>query len=289
MVQLNVEDGRGDQKRELIGTGHALGAVGGVEHNRGFHTLVVQCHFRCWSRRRDLPTQGLDDTSGRDGPGASEHDVERLAALVVTGLRVGVAIDGLQCPLGILKLHLYVFLLLGVDLLFALPLAGRHAILVLLHLFAELFRELLDLPALHHGMARGVVHRALHATVIAIRWLTEVFPTMAPTRHCSCGGGCPGQQLVAASLLLLIVVVAIATAWGLGPGAGRSALPLCRMGSWGVSSAAFAAKVHLSAKLKSADTPWMSWVVSFSRIFSSLTPWRNATTIEALEIRGMVL
>jgi hypothetical protein len=75
--------------------------------------------------------------------------VEHLAALVVTGLRVGVAIDGLQCPLGILKLHLCVFLLLGVHLLLALPLAGRCTILaLLLHLFAELFSELLDLPAL---------------------------------------------------------------------------------------------------------------------------------------------
>jgi hypothetical protein len=47
--------------------------------------------------------------------------------LVVTGLRVGVAIDGLQCPLGVLKLHLCVFLLLGVHLLLALSVPGRHA------------------------------------------------------------------------------------------------------------------------------------------------------------------
>jgi hypothetical protein len=87
--------------------------------------------------------------SGRDGPGTSEHDVECLAALVIAGLRVGVAIDGVQCPLGILELHLCVFLLLGVHLLLALPLAGRRAILaLLLHLFTELFHELPDLPAL---------------------------------------------------------------------------------------------------------------------------------------------
>jgi hypothetical protein len=55
--------------------------------------------------------------------------VERLAVLVVTGLRVGVAVDGLQCPLGILKLHLYVLLLLWVDFLLALLLTGKHAIL----------------------------------------------------------------------------------------------------------------------------------------------------------------
>jgi hypothetical protein len=124
---------------------------------------------------RDHPAQGLDDTPGRDRPGASEHDVERLAVLVVTGLKVGAAIDGLQCPLGILKPHLYVFLLLGVDLLLALPLAGRLAILALLHPFTELFCELLDLLALRRSMARGVVHRALHAAVVAIGRLTGAF------------------------------------------------------------------------------------------------------------------
>jgi hypothetical protein len=75
--------------------------------------------------------------------------MEHLAALVIAGLRVGVAIDDLQCPLGILKLHLCIFLLLRVHLLLALPLAGRRAILaLLLHRFAELFRKLLDLSAL---------------------------------------------------------------------------------------------------------------------------------------------
>jgi hypothetical protein len=46
---------------------------------------------------------------------------------------------------------------------------------------------------------------------------------------------------------------------------------------------------HLSARLSSAETSWTSWVASFSSIFSSRTPWRNATITEALEIRGMVL
>jgi hypothetical protein len=157
--------------------------------------IGVSTHLRCGAALS--AAQGLDDTPGRDGPGASEHDVERLAALVVIGLRVGVAIDGLQCPLGILKLHLCVFLLLGVHLLLALPLMGRRAILaLLLHLFTELFRELLDLPALHYGMARGVVHRELRATIVAIGQLTGVFvasrTATAPTRHCSCGDGRSG-------------------------------------------------------------------------------------------------
>jgi hypothetical protein len=96
-------------------------------------------------------------------------------ALIVTGLRVGVAIDG------ILKLHFCVFLLLGVHLLLALPLVGRPAILaLLLHLFTELFRELLDLPALRCGMAYGVVHRELRDAVITIGRLTGAFVTSRP-------------------------------------------------------------------------------------------------------------
>jgi hypothetical protein len=161
-------------------TSHALGAVGGVEPNRGFHPLVVWCCFRRQCHRRDLSEQSLDDTPRRDGPGTSEHDMEHLVALVVAGLRVRVAIDGLQCPL-ILKLHLCVFLLLGVHLLLALPLAGRCAILaLLLHLFTELFCELLDLPALRHGMTGGVVHRALHAAVVAIEQLKGHLSPLVP-------------------------------------------------------------------------------------------------------------
>jgi hypothetical protein len=183
VVQLDVGGGRGDQQRELPGTSHALGAIEGVEPNRGFHPLVVRCCFRHRSRRRNLSAQSLDDAPGRDGPGTSKHDVERPATLVVAGLRVGGAIDGLQCPLGILKLHLCVFLLLGVHLLLALPLAGRRAILaLLLHLFAELFRELLDLPALRRSMERGVVHRALCAAVVVIGRLTGRLSPLSPPR-----------------------------------------------------------------------------------------------------------
>jgi hypothetical protein len=89
-------------------------------------------------------------------------------------------------------------------------------------------------------MALGVVHRALRLAVVAIGRLTRAFvasrPTMAPTRRCSYGSGRSGQRLVATSLLLLVVVAA-ATALGLGPDAGL-ALPLCRLGGWGVPGAA---------------------------------------------------
>jgi hypothetical protein len=97
VVQHDVGDGQEDQQGELSGAGPALGAVGGVEPNWGFHPLVVRCCFRCQSRRRNLSAQSLNDMPRRDGPGTSEHDMEHLAALVVAGLRVRVAIDDLQC------------------------------------------------------------------------------------------------------------------------------------------------------------------------------------------------
>jgi hypothetical protein len=88
---------------------------------------------------------------------------------------------------------------------------------LLLHLFAELFHELLDLPTLRCGMARGVVQWALRATVVTIGRLMGAFvasrPAMAPTCRSSCGSGHSGQRLVATSLLLLIVAAATALAW----------------------------------------------------------------------------
>jgi hypothetical protein len=103
--------------------------------------------------------------------------------LVVTGIRVGVAIDGLQCPPDILELHLYVFLFLWVRFLFALPLAGRRTVLaLLLHIVVKLFCKLLDFPAFRCGMARGVVHRALRDAVVTIGQLTGAFVTFWPPR-----------------------------------------------------------------------------------------------------------
>jgi hypothetical protein len=126
-----------------------LGAVRVIEPNQSFHPLAVRCCFRCWGDNRYPSVQGLDDAPRGDVLGTSEHDMEHLAVLIVAGLRVRVAIDGLQRHPGILELYLYVFLLMRVQFLFALPLVRRRAVLaLLLHLVAELFRELFDLPAL---------------------------------------------------------------------------------------------------------------------------------------------
>jgi hypothetical protein len=162
--------------------------------------------------------------------------MERLVALIVAGLRVGVATDGLQYPLGFLELHLYVFLLLQVHFLFALPLAGRRAVLMqLLHLFTELFRELLDLPALQRAMARGVVHWALRVVVVAIGQLTGAFVASWPLH----GPHSPLQlrrwvlrlavDCRQCSSSSFVVVVAIAAALGLCPSVGL-ALPLHHLG-----------------------------------------------------------
>jgi hypothetical protein len=72
------------------------------------------------------------------------------------------------------------------------------------------------------------------------------------------------------------------------PASGLPAFPTSEVG--GVCQAQpSAALAQLSARLKSSAASCMSYVASFSIIISSLTTWWNATTIEALEMRGMLL
>jgi hypothetical protein len=66
--------------------------------------------------------QGLVDAPRCNVLGAPEHDVERLVALIVDGFRVGVAVNGLHLPLGVLEHHFFIFVLLMIHLLSALPL-----------------------------------------------------------------------------------------------------------------------------------------------------------------------
>jgi hypothetical protein len=105
--------------------------------------------------------------------------------LIGAGVGVRVAEDGLQHPLGVLELHLLV--LLRIHLLFAIPLAGRCALLArLLLLLTELFHELLDFPSLSDTVTHGVMHQAPHAAVIATRHLTGALVIsrfMVPTCH----------------------------------------------------------------------------------------------------------
>jgi hypothetical protein len=223
VVQLDVGNGGRDKQRELPGPCHALGAIGGIKPNRRLHPLAVWRDFWCRRRGRNFTTQGLDGTPGRNVPKTPEHDVEGLVALIATGLGVRVAIDRLQRPFGILELH---FLLPFVYLLLPLPLVGGCAILaqLLLHLFTELFRELLDLPALRCGMPRRVMHRALRTTFVTVGRLAGALvtslATSAPTCCYSgcCRGGCPGQRLATASLLLLLALAANTLSCGAGVG-----------------------------------------------------------------------
>jgi hypothetical protein len=149
-----------------------------------------------------------------------EHDMECLAALVVTGLGLGVIVDGLHFPLSVLEHHLLILVLLGVHLLFALPLAGRRAFLArLLLLLVELFHKLLDFLAITHTVACGVMYRASCATVIAARHLMGVLvaswaSASTGRSSSSCGSGGAGQRLVVATGFLLLVPVVVAAALG---------------------------------------------------------------------------
>jgi hypothetical protein len=73
------------------------------------------------------------------------------------------------------------------DLLFALPLMGRHTILarLLLHLLTELLCELLDFPTLLGVVVPRVVHQTLGATTVAAGRLMGLLVTsQATTPNC---------------------------------------------------------------------------------------------------------
>jgi hypothetical protein len=138
-----------------------------------------------------------------------------LAALVVAGfrVRVGVAVDNLDRPLGILEHHhLLIIITLTGNLLLVFPLVGRHAIIVqlLLLLLTELLRELLDLPALLGTVAPRVMHRAPWPALVSAGGLAQLLVTswaMTPTSYCSSSSGSSGQRLVVVAISLLLLPV----------------------------------------------------------------------------------
>jgi hypothetical protein len=143
------DDGRGGKQRELPDPCHALRAVRGVKADRYLHPSVVW--GRPWGRRgrRHLSAQVLDDATGGDVPRAFEHNVERLMMLIVSGLRVRMAVYGIEVTFDFLEPYSVLLVLFRVYLLFTLPLAGRCAVAMpLLQLLVVLFCERLDFPAL---------------------------------------------------------------------------------------------------------------------------------------------
>jgi hypothetical protein len=143
--------------------------------------------------------------------------VELLVALVGAGVRVRVAVDSLERPLGIMELHILLLVALRGDLLLALSLLERRAITVrlLLLLLAELLHELLDLLTVLHAVAPRVVYQAPRTIVVIAEGLPRPLVTtwaMAPTSHFSSysGSGSTSQQLVVATILLLLLFVFVA-------------------------------------------------------------------------------
>jgi hypothetical protein len=122
--------------------------------------------------------------------------------------------------------------------LFALPLAGRHAILArLLLLLVELFHMLLDFLALADVVARGVMHREPCAAVVTARHLMGALVVSwatTPTNHysSSCSSGGASQGLVVATDLLAVVV---ATALSSRTRIGLAYFP-CLWGRWRMPS-----------------------------------------------------
>jgi hypothetical protein len=136
--------------------------------------------------------------------------VELLVMLVVAGLGDGVVVDDLDCPLGVLELHLLLVVALVGNMLLAFPLAGRRAVMMglLLLLLVELFHKLLDLPALLSAVAPGVVDRAPRSALITaegLAWSLVAAWATTPISHCCDSGAC--QRFVVVGLLLPILVL----------------------------------------------------------------------------------
>jgi hypothetical protein len=90
------------------------------------------------------------------------------------------AVYGLEIPFGLLEPQSILLVLLGVFLLFALPLAGRRTIVALLFQLLAVLCEFLDFPALLSDVARRVVHWATCTSVIAVGRLSPQGPRPPP-------------------------------------------------------------------------------------------------------------
>jgi hypothetical protein len=86
--------------------------------------------------------------------------------------------------------------------------------------------------------------------------------------------GAPASSLLPPSFFFFLLpplLLALPRAWA--PTLGVVLSPFAGWAAGECQAGPSTALVHLSARLKSTDTSWMPWVVSFSSIFSSPT-WR---------------
>jgi hypothetical protein len=141
-------------------------------------------------------------------------------------------------------------------------------------LLTELLHKLLDLPALLGVVALRIVHQDPLATLITAGW--QMWVLVAARAKAS-----------GLSLPMAIFFFFLPLPWAAASAMGLATFPASRTGCE-CQACPFAALVHLSITLKRSKTSCTSCVDNFSSIFLSLMPYQNATTIEALEMRGMV-
>jgi hypothetical protein len=135
--------------------------------------------------------------------------------LVGVGVRFGVAVDGIQRPLGILVLYILILVLLHIHLPLALLLAGRRAVLVrlLLLFLAELLYEFFHLLALG-VVAHRVLQQAFPVAVVGVGRLTGALVTTratAPPAIAALGALANGLSLPSAFFFFFLLATTLSS------------------------------------------------------------------------------
>jgi hypothetical protein len=97
VVEANVGDGGCRDERQHTSARHVLRAIRWPEGDGGALTpLVGRRLWHLWLDREDLSAKGLDVPLGDELRTAAVHDVQLLAALITTGLGVGLVEETLE-------------------------------------------------------------------------------------------------------------------------------------------------------------------------------------------------
>jgi hypothetical protein len=102
-----------------------------------------------------------------------------------------------------------------------------------------------------------------------------IFHLLAPTAPPAAAAAAvsaPASSCLRSAFFFLFLLLPLPPPWAYVSALGLLS-PFTTWATGGCQARPSATLAHLSARLKRAEISWMSWVVRFSSIFSSITPW----------------